>query len=134
MSTTPRQPDQVIAQAMLAAAAETPPAAITTEEVLALERLLAHAKRDSGQSRVVADFLLAWWNTGSCGAFDLTSLWALDTDIVADMTTILTPFPISSVAKSNMYSQAAPISWASSIITMSPGVTRFDLKSIDISV
>ncbi|MEI2787474.1 MAG: hypothetical protein V9E93_01175 [Steroidobacteraceae bacterium] len=33
MSTTPRQPDQVIAQAMLAAAAETPPAAITTEEV-----------------------------------------------------------------------------------------------------
>ena len=48
----------------------------------------AHARRDSGQSRVVADFLLAWWNTGSCGAFDLTSLWALDTDIVADMTTV----------------------------------------------
>ncbi|MCB2023631.1 MAG: hypothetical protein KDG56_02430 [Ottowia sp.] len=73
---------------MLAAAAETPPAAITTEEVAALERLLAHARRDSGQSRRVADFLLAWWNTGSCGAFDLTSLWALDTDIVADMTTV----------------------------------------------
>jgi hypothetical protein len=88
MSTTPRQPDQVIAQAMLAAAAEAPPAAITTEEVAALERLLAHARRDSGQSRRVADFLLAWCNTGSCGAFDLTSLWALDTDIVADMTTV----------------------------------------------
>ena len=87
MSTTPRQPDQVIAQAMLAAAAEAPPAAITADEVAALERLLAHGRRD-GQSRVVADFLLAWWNTGSCGAFDLTSLWALDTDIVADMTTV----------------------------------------------
>jgi hypothetical protein len=54
---------------MLAAAAEAPPPAITSEEVAALERLLAHARRDSGQSRVVADFLLAWWNTGSCGAF-----------------------------------------------------------------
>ena len=32
-------------------------------------------------------FSLAWWNTGSCGAFDLTSLWARDTDIGADMTT-----------------------------------------------
>lgn len=50
MSTTPRQPEQVIAQAMLAAAAETPPAAITTEEVAALERLLAHARRDSGRA------------------------------------------------------------------------------------
>ena len=32
MSTTPRQPDQVIAQAMLAGAAEAPPPAITSEE------------------------------------------------------------------------------------------------------
>ncbi|MEN9544664.1 MAG: hypothetical protein RLZZ598_1497 [Pseudomonadota bacterium] len=88
MSTAPRQPDAVIAQAMLAAASETPPPAITADEVAALERLIAHARRDSGQSRRVADFLLAWWNTGSCGAFDLTSLWALDTDIVADMATV----------------------------------------------
>jgi len=88
MSTTPRQPDQVIAQAMLAAAAEAPPPAINAEEVAALERLLAHARRDSGQSRRIADFLLAWWNAGSCGALDLTSLWALDTDIVADMTIV----------------------------------------------
>ena len=34
------------------------------------------------------DFLLAWWNSGSCGAFDLTSLWSLDTAIVADMTVV----------------------------------------------
>ena len=36
MSTTPRQPDQVIARAMLAAAAEAPSPAITAEEVAAL--------------------------------------------------------------------------------------------------
>jgi hypothetical protein len=88
MSTPPRQPDRVIAQAMLAAAGETPPASIAADEVAALERLLAHAQRDTGQSRRVSDFLLAWWNSSSCGAFDLTSLWSLDTDIVADMTTV----------------------------------------------
>lgn len=57
----------------------------TAEEIAALERLVAHAQRDSGQSRIVADFMLAWWNSGSCGAFDLTSLWSLDSAIVADM-------------------------------------------------
>ncbi len=88
MSTAPRQPDAVIAQAMLAAAAEAPPSAITAGEMAALERLLAHAQGKSGQSRQVADFLLAWWNSGSCGAFDLTSLWGLDTEIVADMTAV----------------------------------------------
>ena len=88
MSTTPRQPEALIAQAMLPAAAEAPAPAITADELAALERLIAHARGDSGQSRRVADFLLAWWNCGSCGAFDLTSLWALDTDIVADMTTV----------------------------------------------
>ena len=36
----------------------------------------------------VADFLQAWRNSGSCGAFDLSSLWSLDTAIVADMTTV----------------------------------------------
>jgi hypothetical protein len=87
MSTPPRQPDTVIAQAMLAAAVEHAEPA-NSEEVAALERLLAHAQGDTGQSRVVADFLLAWWNSGSCGAFDLTSLWALDSAIVADMTVV----------------------------------------------
>lgn len=61
---------------------------VTDDEAAALERLLAHAMRDSGQSQRVADFLLAWWNAGSCGAFDLTSLWSLDADIVADMTLV----------------------------------------------
>lgn len=48
--------------------------AINQAEREALERLIAHAKRDTGQSRRVADFLLSWWNCGRCGGFDLTNL------------------------------------------------------------
>ena len=88
MITPPRQPGAVIAKAMLAAAVDQAPQQASPDELAALERLLAHAQRDSGQSRVVADFLLAWWNSGSCGAFDLTSLWSLDTAIVAVMTVV----------------------------------------------
>lgn len=54
----------------------------------ALERLIAHAQRDSGQSRRCADFLLAWWNAADCGGFDMTELWALDDEIAADMVTV----------------------------------------------
>lgn len=63
-------------------------AARTADEVAALERLLAHAQGDSGQSRLVADFLLAWRNSASCVAFDLASLWSLDAAIVANMTVV----------------------------------------------
>lgn len=55
---------------------------ISEKERAALERLIGHAKRDSGQSRRVADFLLAWWNAGSCGGFDLTTAWGCDDEIV----------------------------------------------------
>ena len=51
----------------------------------ALLRLLKIAKADTGQSRRVADFLLAWWNADSCGSFDLTTMWGCDTAIVVDM-------------------------------------------------
>ncbi|EGG4299923.1 TPA: hypothetical protein MAE81_005111 [Klebsiella pneumoniae] len=61
---------------------------MTDAEQAALERLIRIAKADTGQSRRVADFLLAWWNAGSCGSFDLTALWALDDAITADMTTV----------------------------------------------
>ena len=88
MITPPRQPDALIAKAMLAAAIEQGAQPATADELAALERLLAHAQRDSGQSRIVADFLLAWWNADSCGGFDLTSLWTLDSAIVADMTVV----------------------------------------------
>jgi hypothetical protein len=51
----------------------------------ALERLIDVAQRDTGQSRIVANFLLAWWNAGECGGFDLTDVWAVDTAIAKDM-------------------------------------------------
>lgn len=51
----------------------------------ALERLIAIARRDTGQSRIVANFLLAWWNAGECGGFDLTDVWGVDTAIAVDM-------------------------------------------------
>lgn len=57
----------------------------TPSEREALERLIDVAKSDSGQSRCVADFLLAWWNAHDCGSFDLTTLWAVDTAIAQDM-------------------------------------------------
>jgi hypothetical protein len=33
----------------------------------ALERLIQVAQGDTGQSRIVANFLLAWWNAEECG-------------------------------------------------------------------
>lgn len=67
-------------------------------ERAALERLISHAKRDSGQSRRVADFLLAWWNAGQCGGFDLTSLWSVDDAIARDMKTVF-----GLIARENKY-------------------------------
>lgn len=58
------------------------------DEIAALKRLIEIAKRDTGQSRRVADFLLAWWNAATCGGFDLTNLWGVDTEIAADMVLI----------------------------------------------
>lgn len=55
----------------------------------ALERLLDVAWRDTGQSRRVADFLLSWWSAETCGKFDPTDLWGLDTAIRVDVLTIL---------------------------------------------
>jgi hypothetical protein len=58
---------------------------MTAEQKASLERLLAAAQGHSGQARRVADFLLAWWNAGSCGGFDLTNPWGVDRSIVEDM-------------------------------------------------
>lgn len=58
-------------------------------ERAAFERLLAIAKHDSGQCRIVANFILAWWNAGSLGGFDLADLFALDHAISSDMATIV---------------------------------------------
>lgn len=50
----------------------------------ALERLLAVAARDTGQSRRVADILLSWWNAESCGGIGPTQLWGLDDNLRTD--------------------------------------------------
>lgn len=61
---------------------------MTDAERAALERLIEIAQSDTGQSRRVADFLLAWWNAGSCGGFDITTAWGVDTAIANDMVTV----------------------------------------------
>ena len=55
-----------------------------------LQRLMRIAQGDSGQSRVVADFLLAWWNADEYGGFNLTDVWAVDEKIAADMLSVFT--------------------------------------------
>ena len=57
-------------------------------EEAALRRLITVAKRDTLQSRRAADFLLAWWNAGQCGGFDLTNLYSVDDSIAADMSVV----------------------------------------------
>jgi hypothetical protein len=67
--------------------AELKKGAITmkSDQEAALNCLVAIAQSDTGQSRRVADFLLAWWNAGECGGFDLTNLWGVDASIADDM-------------------------------------------------
>ena len=61
---------------------------LTGPQRMALERLIDIARRDTGQSRKAANFLLAWWNAQECGGFDLTDLWNVDRSIAQDMLTI----------------------------------------------
>jgi len=55
----------------------------------ALDRLVAIAQTDTGQSRCVTNFLLAWWNARGCGGFDLTELWTVEPPIRDDMLAVL---------------------------------------------
>lgn len=73
-------------------------AELKEKEHAALRRLIEHAKRDTGQSRRVADFLLAWWNPGQCGGFDFTTMWGCDEEIVEDMIVVF-----GYVARNNRY-------------------------------
>ncbi|MCZ8548051.1 hypothetical protein OOJ09_28070 [Mesorhizobium qingshengii] len=47
-------------------------------DCLAVVRLFLVAEQDTSASRVVTNFLPAWWNAGSLGGFDPTDLWHLD--------------------------------------------------------
>ena len=55
----------------------------------ALQRLVDVAATNTGQSRTVADFLLAWWNARACGGFDLTTLWSVAPPLRDDMLAVL---------------------------------------------
>ena len=74
---------------------------MTTDPAAVLKRLIAIAQSDTGQARRVADFLLAWWNAGECGGFDLTNLWGLDRSIADDMVIVF-----GYVARTNAYPDA----------------------------
>jgi hypothetical protein len=54
----------------------------------ALDRLVAIAQSDTGQSRRGANFLLEWWNAADCGSFDFTDLWMVDRAIADDILTV----------------------------------------------
>lgn len=54
----------------------------------ALERLLDVARADTHQARYAANFLLAWWNAGDLGGFDLTEAWGLDQTLREDLVTL----------------------------------------------
>ena len=56
---------------------------------LALERLLRIARGDTGQSRRVANFLLAWHNAEENGGWDPADLWNVDAAIADDILTVL---------------------------------------------
>lgn len=63
---------------------------MNTDAIGATRRLIEIARSDTGQSRRVADFLLAWWNGDDLGHFPIEHLWNVDRAISADMVTILT--------------------------------------------
>ncbi len=61
------------------------------EQAEAIEHLLAIAQRDTGQSKRVADFLLAWHNSAENGGWDPCDLWSLD-NAIADEIVMLIAF------------------------------------------
>ena len=62
---------------------------ITEDHHAAIRRLLSIALRDTGQSRRVADFLLAWYNAEENGGWNPADLWAVDQQIADDMMLVL---------------------------------------------
>ena len=50
-----------------------------------IRRLIAVANRDTGQSRLVANFLLAWHNAHENGGWDPVEMWGLDSELADDM-------------------------------------------------
>ncbi|MBV9623052.1 MAG: hypothetical protein JOZ14_03635, partial [Acidobacteria bacterium] len=61
---------------------------ISSRQKAALERLITIAQAGTGQGRMTAEFLLSWWNAPNFGGFDMTTLWAVDSEIATDMVTV----------------------------------------------
>jgi hypothetical protein len=67
----------------------------TTEEAFGAARRLVEVASVptraaiTGQSRKVANFLLAWWNASRDGGWDPTDLWNVDEEIRRDMLIVL---------------------------------------------
>lgn len=55
----------------------------------ALTRLIPIAMSDTGQSKRVADFLMAWWNGPDLGHFQIADIFGLDVAIANDITTVI---------------------------------------------
>ena len=66
---------------------------IDDQEGRALSRLFEIARSCTGQSKKVADFLLAWWNAADNGGWDPMDLWSLDAGIARDVMTVVGLFP-----------------------------------------
>ena len=56
--------------------------------IAALDRLVTIAQSDTGQSRRVANFMLAGWNVGGRGGCDVTDLWNVDRAIADDILSV----------------------------------------------
>ncbi len=79
-------------------------------EDAALQRLLKIASSNTGQSRRVANFILAWWNATDHGGFDLAEIFAVDEAIADDMRTV---FAYLSYARSSVrHACMMPSIWA----------------------
>jgi hypothetical protein len=55
----------------------------------AITRLIPIAMNDTGRSKRVADFLMAWWNGPDLGHFQIADLFGPDVAIANDITTII---------------------------------------------
>ncbi len=59
------------------------------EQIEALARLLKIAQADTGQSRRIANFLLAWHNAEENGGWNPYDLWSVDASIADDILSVL---------------------------------------------
>lgn len=88
MAMPPETPPPPLSAELVRALTGEKPNPPSDDETRALLRLIEIAVGPTGQSRRVADFLLAWWNARQCGSFDLTTLWGVDDVIAEDMVTV----------------------------------------------